>query len=270
MRCVLISRFNDHFNKMPIDFLQYLIICPLSFVAGFIDAIAGGGGLVSLPAYIIAGLPAHAAIATNKMSASMGTALTTFRFARNGYIPWRIAGFCLITAFIGSALGARLTLMVSDLYLKVFLLVLLPAIGIYVMRGKAFEAHGEQLSRTKTIAIGMAVALVVGVYDGFYGPGTGTFLILLLTLFAHMDITTANGTTKAINLATNVSALAVFLMHGEVLIVLGLVAGAFNIAGNYLGSRSFDKGGSKIVKPTMILVIGVFFVRVIGELLGVW
>ena len=257
-------------DRMPFDLLQFLIICPLSFVAGFIDAIAGGGGLISLPAYIIAGLPAHAAIATNKMSATMGTALTTVRFARSGYIPWRIAGFCLITAFVGSTTGARLTLMVSDFYLKAILLVLLPLIGVYVMRGKAFEAHGKELSRGKTIAIGMAVALVVGVYDGFYGPGTGTFLILLLSALAHMDITTANGTTKAINLATNVSALAVFLLHGQVLVVLGLVAGAFNIAGNYLGSRSFDKGGSKIVKPAMIIVIAVFFVRVVGELAGLW
>lgn len=255
---------------MPFDPMQCLIILPLVFIAGIIDAIAGGGGLISLPAYMIAGLPAHTAIATNKLSACMGTGLTTFRFAKNGYIPWKIALPCIPAAFIGSAAGAQLTLLISDFYLKVAMLVILPLIAAYVMRDKAFKAEGEEPPMKKMILIGMGISLVVGVYDGFYGPGTGTFLLLALTAFAHMNLTRANGTTKAINMTTNTSALIVFLVNGTALIPLGLLAGAFNIAGNYLGSKSFDKGGSKIVKPVMITVLVVFFIRVIGDLTGIF
>ena len=252
------------------DPMQCLIILPLVFIAGFIDAIAGGGGLVSLPAYMIAGLPAHAAIATNKLSATMGTSLATFRFARSGYIPWKIALYCIPAAFIGSAIGAQLTLVISDFYLKVIMLVILPITAFYVMRPKAFDAQGDELPEGKCIRIGFAIALCVGVYDGFYGPGTGTFLLLLLTALTHMKLTRANGVTKVINLSTNLSALVVFLVHGAALVPLGLLAGAFNIAGSYLGSKSFDKGGSKIVQPIMVLVLAIFFVRVVGDLAGLW
>ncbi|MDY4954382.1 MAG: TSUP family transporter, partial [Candidatus Onthomonas sp.] len=91
--------------------LPYLIICPLVGIAGFVDAIAGGGGLISLPAYLIAGVPVHTAIGTNKLSSSMGTAVSTFRYAREGFIPWRQALICLVFALTGSAIGARLTLL---------------------------------------------------------------------------------------------------------------------------------------------------------------
>ena len=112
------------------------------------------------------------------------------------------------------------------------------------------------------------IAFVIGAYDGFYGPGTGTFLILLLTAAAHMPVTEANGVSKAINLATNISALVVFLINGKIIFAVGLVAGLFSIAGNWLGSSFFKKGGSKAVKPIMICVLVIFFIKVLGEVIG--
>ena len=110
--------------------------------------------------------------------------------------------------------------------------------------------------------------MTVGVYDGFYGPGTGTILMLLLAAMAHQDVRTAAGTTKAINLATNVAALAVFLVNGAVLIPLGLAAAAFNIAGNWLGSTFFDKKGALILRPIMLVVIVLFAIRLVTDLLA--
>ena len=254
---------------MEVDLIQFLIICPLVGLAGFIDAIAGGGGLVSLPAYIIAGLPAHNAIATNKLSSTMGTALTTARFAWLGYIPWRAALPCIPAALIGSALGANLALVASDLFLKVAMIIVLPCIAAYLLFGKGFTEEREPLSAARTCAIGIAAAFVIGIYDGFYGPGTGTFLILALQALAHMPIKRANGTTKLINLSTNVSALVVFLAGGYAYIALGIAAGVFNMIGNYIGSRCFDKAGAGIAKPIMIVVLAIFFVRVVLELAGV-
>ena len=114
----------------------------------------------------------------------------------------------------------------------------------------------------------MGVALLIGLYDGFYGPGTGTFLILMLTGLAHLTLASANGIAKVINLTTNLSALVVFFLNGKVLLLLGLVAGCFSILGNYIGTQCFDKGGAKAVKPLMIVVLCIFFIKVLWELLG--
>ena len=247
--------------------LQYLIICPLVFLAGFIDAIAGGGGLISLPAYMITGLPVHQCIATNKMSSSMGTAIATSKYAMDGFIPWHTAVFCVPCAFAGSALGANIALRISDGPFRILMLIILPLTAVYVLTQKKIEPKGEPFSRRVTVCICMVIAFVIGIYDGFYGPGTGTFLILLLTGLARMRLDKANGLTKAINFSTNISALAVYLLNGQVLLPLGIIAGAFNIAGNYLGAKRFESAGSGAVKPVIIAVLVIFFIKVLAELI---
>ncbi len=247
---------------------RFLIVCPLVFLGGYVDAVAGGGGLISLPAYLIAGLPAHAAIGTNKVSSSLGTTLTTYKFWRLGYIDWKLGVLCAVLALLGSTGGANLALLVSDRVFKIVLLVILPLTAFYVFRSKALDTAGhDPLSRGRTAVIAGTCALVVGVYDGFYGPGTGTFLLLLLTGLARMDLNSAAGITKVINLSTNIAALVTYLINGKVYLVLGLVAGVFGIAGNWLGANSFAKSGSRIVKPLIGVVLAVFFVRVLREML---
>ena len=255
-------------DNMELTALQFLIVCPLVFLAGLVDAMAGGGGLISLPAYLISGLPVHYAIGTNKLSSGMGTTLATWRFARSGYIHWKLALFCTMCALVGSTTGARLALLIPDAAFRVIMLVVLPLTGCYLLRGKALDAERPAFSSSKTIAVAMGVAMVIGLYDGFYGPGTGTFLILMLTGLAHLTLASANGIAKVINLTTNLSALVVFFLNGKVLLLLGLVAGCFSILGNYIGTQCFDKGGAKAVKPLMIVVLCIFFIKVLWELIG--
>ena len=112
----------------------------------------------------------------------------------------------------------------------------------------------------------MAIALIIGAYDGFYGPGTSTFLLLLLTALAHMDLFYAGGVTKAINLTTNITSLTVYLLNGKVLIPLGLAAGFFSICGNYLGARYFKEGGARAVRPLIAVVLVIFFAQLVYEL----
>lgn len=252
---------------MQITGFQFLIICPLVFLAGFVDAVAGGGGLVSLPAYLISGLPVHYAIGTNKLSSGMGSALATYRFARNGYIDWKRAVCCVVCALIGSAVGANLALLIEDRIFKVIMLGILPLTGVYILKGKALDdAQAKKpYPYMKTTLISMAVSCVIGVYDGFYGPGTGTFLLLLLTSAAHMDLSSANGIAKVINVTTNFSALSIFFMQGKVVPLMGVVAGLFSILGNYLGTRFFYRSGAKSVKPLMIAVLSIFFIKVLSE-----
>lgn len=253
---------------MSTTLLQYLIVCPLVGLAGFVDAIAGGGGLISLPAYLIAGLPTQAALATNKMSACMGATIAAGKYAKSGFIPWKTAIPCVVFAMLGSNLGARIVLLIDDYYFKRLMLVILPLTAIYIYRSKVMAQERPALPFWQTALIGSAVSFAIGVYDGFYGPGTGVFLILLLTSLAHYGLKEANGLCKAINWTTNVSSLAVFLMNGRVLLPLGLTAGLFSIAGSYLGARTFEKKGAQSVKPLMLVVVAIFFVKVLVETLS--
>lgn len=247
--------------------MEFFIVCPLAFIAGFVDAIAGGGGLISLPAFIFAGLPVHTALGTNKLMSAMGTTISTIRYALSGYMVKAFVIVGVACGLTGSCVGSNLALLADAQVLKAVMLIALPFIAFFVLRTRDLDAFSRnQIPLRRAVAITAGVALVVGVYDGFYGPGTGTFLMLLLTVLAHQDIRTAAGTTKAINLSTNLAALTVFLVNGAVILPLGLTAGVFNIAGNYLGSGKFTREGSRIARPVMLVVLTLFAARLIYDL----
>lgn len=250
---------------MEYTVLQFLIVCPLVGLAGFVDAIAGGGGLISLPAYMIAGIPAHMALGTNKMSSLMGTAVATWRFAKNGYIQIKKVIWFILAALLGSSIGSNLSLLVSEKVVEYMMIGVLPVVAFYVLRNK--EMGNDSLAGTiperRSFFIAAASALLVGMYDGFYGPGTGTFLILILTGAARYTMKDAAGTTKAINLASNAAAFSVFILNGKVLYPLGLAAGICSVLGNYLGSGLVLSNGQKIVRPVVLLVLVILFVKVL-------
>ena len=242
----------------------YLIVCPFVLLAGFVDAIGGGGGLISLPAYLIAGLPAHNAIATNKLSATCGTALATFRFARQGFIDWRMALPGMAAALVGAWCGAHLSLLVDSEVLTKVLYVILPLTAILVLRKDTLKEREPAPYTRRTALIAAAAALVIGVYDGFYGPGTGTFLIIAFSLLAKMDVRSANGQCKAINLTTNVTSLVVFLRSGQAVIALGLAAAVCNMVGGWLGAGLALRAGAKITRPVILLVLVLLLLKVLG------
>lgn len=252
--------------------LQYLIVCPLAFLAGFVDAIAGGGGLISLPAYIIAGVPTHLAIGTNKLSSTLGTAVSTGRYLKNGYLRGarllKLTCFAVGASFLGSSIGSRLSLLVDDRILRNLLIVVLPVVAFYVLGNRDFGARKQEppLSTPRLYATVLAAALLIGMYDGFYGPGTGTFLLLLLTGVARFPIQEAAALTKVLNLTSNVAALATFLFHGALVYPLGLTAAAFSIAGHYCGSGLVVRNGRKIVRPVILLVLIILFVKILIDL----
>ena len=248
------------------EMLDYLIVCPLVFLAGFVDAVAGGGGLISLPAYMIVGLNPIDAIGTNKFSASCGTMVATMRYSRCGYIRWRELVPAIILALVGSWVGARLALLVENDIFKIVMLVVLPITAIFVLNKKALSKYRSPYPVTKAMTIIALLALMMGVYDGFYGPGTGTFLMLMLVGIAHISLEQAVGTTKVINLSTNLASLSVYLVHGKVLFPLALVAAVFGVAGNFIGARYFTKKGAGFVKPIIVVVLAIFFVKLCWEL----
>ena len=253
---------------MPLTPQMFLIICPLLFLAGLVDAIGGGGGLISLPAYLLAGVPVHQAIATNKLSSACGTALTTIRFIKEGLVNWKIALPTIVCAMLGSSLGANLSIRVPEATMELVLLVVLPVVAFVVLNPKIFHDNAEReiLLDKKLWITAVTSSFLVGMYDGFYGPGTGTFLIIAFTVFAKLDIRTANAQAKVINLTTNITSLTIFLLNGQAVILLGLAAAVCNMAGNYIGANLALTRGSKITRPVILLVLGLLFLKVLGIL----
>ena len=249
---------------MPVSYWTLFIICPLVFLASLLDAVAGGGGLVSLPAYLLAGLPPHNAIATNKLSSCIGTVASTGRFVKNKCVDWPTAVPSAALAVLGSVAGANLVLGVSDNAIRYVMLALIPLLAFVVLRKRDLSsAERAPVSRRRQFAVVLAAALVIGMYDGFYGPGTGTFLLLAYTQLARMPLNLAAGNVKIANLSSNVGSLIVFLLNGQVILPLGLIAAVFALAGHFLGAGLLLKNGSKIVKPFVLVVLGLLFLRLI-------
>ena len=249
---------------MSLTPVSFLIVCPMLFLAGFVDAIGGGGGLISLPAYLFAGLPVHQAIATNKLSSSCGTALSTARFLKNGLVNLKLVLPSVAAAFAGSFLGARLSLTVSEDVMKYVLLAILPVTAFVVLNRHLFgDGGGKAKADRRTVTVCILSALVIGMYDGFYGPGTGTFLIIAFTVFAKMAVPAANAQAKVINLTTNITSLAVFLLSGQVVLLLGLAGAACNMAGNWFGSGLAITKGAKIVRPVILIVLAILLIKIL-------
>ena len=246
-----------------------VLICLGVFLAGFMDSIAGGGGLISLPAYLIAGLPAHLALGTNKMSSCIGTTVSTCRFIKNGCVDWALALPTIPISMLGAHFGTKLQLMVDERYLKYLLLLILPIVAVIVLRQKTLpETRGDMRPWARRAVIWTS-ALIIGIYDGFYGPGTGTFLLLIFCKLARLDIRTASGNVKVANLMSNLGSLITALIAGKVLVPVGLIAAVFSIAGHYLGSGLSIKNGSKVIRPVILFVLALLALEVCLELVGI-
>lgn len=237
------------------------------FLGSFMDAIAGGGGIITLPTYLLAGLPTHFALGTNKLSSSIGTVFSTARYIKNGYVDWVLAVGSVILALLGSHFGTKLQLMLPETYLQYLLLIVLPVVAIFTLRQRSFPEEPGEIARPKQMAIVWSASLIVGAYDGFYGPGTGTFLLLIFCNLAKMDVRTAGGNMKIVNLSSNVGALYTSLMGGKVFIVLGLIGAVASIAGHTLGSGLAIKNGSRIVRPVVIIALILLVIKVVSGLI---
>lgn len=244
------------------------LVCFGVFCASFMDAIGGGGGIISLPSYLLAGIPMHFSLGTNKLSSCIGTVASTVRYVKNGYVDWLLGIPSIVLALLGAHLGTRLQLAIDERYLKFVLLLVLPVIAAVLLKQKTLpETRGEMREGLRR-AIVWGFSLVVGAYDGFYGPGTGTFLLLAFCYLAKLDVRTASGNVKLVNLASNVGALATSLAAGKVLIGLGLVSAVFATAGQYLGAGLAMKNGTKIVRPVILVVLTLLTGKVVLELAG--
>jgi uncharacterized membrane protein YfcA len=222
-----------------------------AFTAGFIDAIAGGGGLVTVPALLAAGLPPHIALGTNKGQAIWGTAAALANFARRGWIDRRTVPGRFAAGFVGSCAGAALVLVLSPEVLRPVVLVLLVAVAAVL----AFRPTVEPTPRPRTAAAGVAIALALGLYDGFFGPGMGTFLVVGFVLVLGHTLTRATAEAKVVNFASNLAALGVFTWQGTVLWSVALPMAAAQLVGGLAGSQVALRGGDRLVRRVLLGVV---------------
>lgn len=255
---------------MEFTVIDKVILFPLIFLAGFVDSIAGGGGLISLPAYLFIGVPSHYALGTNKLSSTIGTIFSTLRYAHGRTIVYSIGIPSVVGSLIGSYIGSRLALFLSDDVLKIVLAFLIPIAAVIVFlsrpRGDGEKKDEKVYTNAKTIIISALIGLAIGAYDGFFGPGTGTFLIIFYVSILSLDHVSASGTAKIVNLASNIGALVTFIAGGKVFYSLGLPAALFGIAGNWLGSGVALKRGTKVIKPVMLAVLILLFIKIITDM----
>ena len=246
-----------------------IVICVGVFLASFVDAIGGGGGIISLPTYLIAGMPMHFALGTGKLASCLGTAASTFRYVKNKCVDWILAIPSIPLALIGSYFGTRLQLSLDERYLKYLLLIVLPIVAVFLFKEKNFSEERGEIAVWKQRTIVWIASFILGSYDGFYGPGSGTFMLLCFCKLAKMDLRSASGNVKLVNFSSNVGALITSLFAGKVLFSIGLLAAVFSFAGHYIGAGLMIKNGTKIVRPIILLVLALLAVKLILEFIGI-
>ena len=245
---------------MAVNLQMYLIVLPLVFCAAVVDAIGGGGGLISLPAYMVAGLPSDLASGSNKLSASFGTLVATVKFFRSGKIMLRPALVAAAAAVLGAFAGAQINERMSDAAFRIVLLVLVPLIALLIFFRHSAPDRALPMTKTSLALCGL-IGLAVGAYDGFFGPGTGVLLILGFTWAAGMDTVTASGSSKIVNLASNISALIAHFLNGNILFSLAVPAMAMSAMGGYLGSWLAIRKGAKFIRLVMMGVVVLLLIR---------
>lgn len=228
---------------------------PLAFLAGFIDAVAGGGGTITLPTLLFMGLPPAQVVATNKLLAIFGSGSATFQYWRKGHVEKALVLRLIPLALLGSALGAYLVHFVNPNTFRTLIAVVILGVGALVLLNKRFglEDKYEGLT-TRTLAITLPATLVIGMYDGFLGPGTGTFAMFMFALVGF-NLVRSSGNARTVNFATNAGAFIFFLIGGQMVWWIGLPMGAANALGATVGARMAMLRGSAFVKWMYALIV---------------
>jgi len=251
---------------MELTLETYLIVLPMVFLAALVDSISGGGGLISLPAYTLAGLDYGFASGCNKFSACFGTASSVVRYFKGGKILWLPALVAAVGALPGAWLGTWISMLLSNHFMNIFMICATPVVGLLVVMKKDVDSHPRPVTK-KTLFFCFLSGLTVGAYDGFFGPGTGTFLILLFTALTGMDMVTASATAKPVNLASNISSLITRIAAGQVIFALAIPAVLFSITGGWLGSKLALMRGAKFIRYVMLAVLALLVVTLIIEMI---
>ena len=235
------------------DITVLVILSGVGVIAGFVDAVAGGGGLIALPALLSTGLPPIAALATNKMQGAMGTGVAAFTYWREGLVKFRQIGWAVVATFIGAYLGALVVKSIDTSLLNSLVPVALIAIAIYFIFAPKLT-DTDKLARLNIVVFAPLMGFVIGFYDGVFGPGTGSFFTIAFVSLFGLGIVRASANTKMLNFTSNIAALALFIPAGNVVWSAAIAMGIGQMLGGYVGAKTGIKYGAKFIKPLVVIV----------------
>jgi len=248
--------------EISLEVIIFLVLA--SGFAGFVDSIAGGGGLIQLPSLLIS-MPSTAPsllLGTNKLPSFLGTLGATASYLRKVKPDFKLAFVMAVPAFIGSGLGASVATKIPKEAFKPIILFMLIVVALYTWRKKELGlVENFRFARRHQVGMGALAGLVIGFYDGIFGPGTGSFLMLILVALLGFAFLQASVTAKIVNLATNLGAILVFGLNGKILWVLGLTIAIGNVIGGFLGARWALKGGSALIRKVFLVVTTLLILR---------
>ena len=251
---------------MTISPLAIALLAATALFAGIVDAIAGGGGLITLPALLTAGVPTPLAFGTNKGQSVWGSGAALVAFWRAGRVDRRLALFAFPLAFVGSAIGAHAVLGIDKDALKPLVIAMLIGAAVLLLIKK--PSRDADLPPTRrSFAIALVLAFVIGAYDGFFGPGTGTFLIVGFVALCGRSMTRATADAKVVNFASNLAALATFAQAGSVIWKISLAMAVGQLAGGVIGARLAIRGGTRLIRALVLLVSGALVLKLGLELI---
>jgi uncharacterized membrane protein YfcA len=240
------------------------MLAAAGFFAGFVDSIAGGGGLITVPAMLIAGIPPLQTLGTNKVQSVFGAASATIAYARKGHVHLRTQLPMAVMAVLGGSLGAALATIVPGDVLRAIMPVLLAAIALYFAL-KPNLNDVDKHRRMRPFVFGLTLVPAIGFYDGVFGPGTGSFFMLSFVSLAGFGMLKATAHTKLLNFGSNVGALIIFVSFGAILWKIGLMMGVCQFLGAQLGSRLAMRTGARLIKPLLVVVCVAFTIKLLAD-----
>ncbi|AEY01403.1 hypothetical protein GU3_08235 [Oceanimonas sp. GK1] len=249
---------------MELDLLTLGLLALAALLAGFIDAIAGGGGLITVPALLATGMPPTMALATNKLQSCFGSFSASFYYLRRGLIDWRTMKWAVACTFVGSMLGTLLVQRIDAAVLEKVLPFLLAAFALYFLFSPRVGDE-DRNRRLGVIPFALVVGTGVGFYDGFFGPGTGSFFALGFIALAGYNMAKATAHTKLLNFTSNIASLLFFILGGQVVWIAGLAMAGGQFLGARLGSNMVVTKGTRIIRPMLVTVSLVMSARLLWQ-----
>jgi uncharacterized protein len=244
-------------------------LCIAGFCAAFVDSIAGGGGMISIPAFIMAGVPPHLTLGTNKFSATTNSLTSSISYIRGKKVNWNFLAVLIPFAFIGAFLGVRTVIHIPQLYLNLLISFLILLVSIYTLLKKNLgQEHKVITLYARHWLFAIIFALSIGFYDGFFGPGTGSFLMFVFIKYFGMDFLHAAGNSRVLNFTSNAISLVLFAIHGKIWYAVGIPVAFAMFLGALAGSRLAFRKGVMVVRPLFIAISFFAAIKLIFDFIG--
>lgn len=248
-------------HSMELELFTYIILFGVSILAGFIDAIAGGGGIITIPALLAAGIPPHEALATNKLQGTFGSGMASLNFIRKGFISLNEVWVGICYTFLGAILGTYAVLLIDPDFLAKLILLMLLAIFLYTLFSPNMGAIDKRALISKNLFF-LIFGLAIGFYDGFFGPGTGSFWTIAFVGLMGFNLKKATAQTKVMNFTSNIVSLGVFILNGHLLFLIGFLMGFGQIIGAYIGSNMVIKKEVKFIRTLFLVMVGLTLLKI--------